>query len=273
MFKRFILSLVPAAVVLAGCSGAPAKAAPTVLTLSDFAIAAPATIPASMATFTVINNGNEAHQAALVRLDSGKTLADFQSAMKAEGKGPPPSWIVWMGGANAIPHDTNNVTIALEAGTYVWYCIIPGADGVPHVMKGMSAPMTVTANTAAMDAAPAADIEVSMKDYQWEMSMPVTAGRHTFKISAAAGAQPHEWVLVRLQEGKTAQDFVNWAMTMKGAPPVESLGGVPVMQPGQVNYTTADFKAGHYALVCFVPDAKDGQPHAMHGMVREFTVQ
>lgn len=46
-----------------------------------------------------------------------------------------------------------------------------------------------------------------------------------------------------------------------------------VQQPGQVNYTTLEFKAGHYALICFVPDAKDGQPHAMHGMVKEFTIQ
>ena len=273
MLERLIVSLVPVTAVLAGCSSAPAKAAPTVLTLSDFAIAAPASIPASMATFTVVNNGNEAHQAALVRLDSGKTIADFQNAMKAGDKAPPPSWIVWMGGANAIPHDTNNVTIALNAGTYVWYCVIPGADGVPHVMKGMSAPMTVTPSTTAMEPAPVADIDVSMKDYQWEMSTPVTAGRHTFKISATAGNQPHEWALVRLQDGKTAQDFLTWTEKMAGPPPIESLGGVPVMQPGQVNYTTADFKAGHYALLCFVPDAKDGQPHAMHGMVREFTVQ
>jgi hypothetical protein len=273
MSYRVTVLILPAAVVLAGCTSAPVKAPPTVLTLTDYAIAAPASLPASMASFTVLNKGKEAHQAALVRLDSGKTYADFQNAMKDEGKGPPPAWIRFMGGANAFPQDSNNVTIPLEAGSYVWYCIIPGADGIPHLMKGMSAPMMVTASTTPMDAAPTTDIDVTMRDYQWDLSTPVTAGKHTFKITAAAGNQPHEWVLVRLQDGKTGQDFLNWAMKMTGPPPVESLGGVPVMQPGQVNYISADFRAGHYALICFVPDAKDGQPHAMHGMVKEFTVQ
>jgi hypothetical protein len=33
-----------------------------------------------------------------------------------------------------------------------------------------------------------------------------------------------------------------------------------------------DFEPGRYALLCFVPDAGDGMPHFMHGMVQEFTV-
>jgi hypothetical protein len=35
---------------------------------------------------------------------------------------------------------------------------------------------------------------------------------------------------------------------------------------------TADFVPGKYALICFLPDAKDGKPHFMHGMVQEVTV-
>ena len=32
------------------------------------------------------------------------------------------------------------------------------------------------------------------------------------------------------------------------------------------------FEPGSYALICFVPDAKDGKPHAMHGMLKTLTV-
>jgi hypothetical protein len=273
MSSRRIAPIVAAVALLAGCKDVPVKAVPTELTLTDYAVATPASIPAQMATFHVINKGHEAHQAALVRLDSGKTYADFQNAMKEEGKGPPPSWIVWMGGALAFPGADNNVTMPLEAGSYVWYCVIPSADGVPHVMKGMSAPMTVTASTAPVGAAPASDIEMTMSDYQWDLSTPITAGSHTFKISGKAGSQPHEVALIRLPEGKTAKDFVDWAAKMAGPPPAEMLVGIPIMQPGYVNYQTVDFKPGHYAIICFVPDAKDGQPHALHGMVKEFTVQ
>ena len=45
-----------------------------------------------------------------------------------------------------------------------------------------------------------------------------------------------------------------------------------MIQNGGVNYMTLDLTPGTYAFYCFVPDAKDGQPHVAHGMVREITV-
>ena len=35
---------------------------------------------------------------------------------------------------------------------------------------------------------------------------------------------------------------------------------------------TADLAPGDYGLICFVPDAKDGKPHLMHGMMKQITV-
>lgn len=29
---------------------------------------------------------------------------------------------------------------------------------------------------------------------------------------------------------------------------------------------------GQYAMVCFLPDVKDGKPHHAHGMIKAFTV-
>ena len=37
-------------------------------------------------------------------------------------------------------------------------------------------------------------------------------------------------------------------------------------------YFTADLTPGNYALLCFVPDAKDGKPHLEHGMVKQFKI-
>lgn len=273
MSLRSFALIIPAVVAISGCGGAPVKVAPTEIALTDYAIAAPTSIPASMASFNVVNKGKEGHQAALVRLDSGKTFADWQAAMKDTMPGPKPKWIVWMGGAHAFPGASNEFTVPLDAGEYVWYCIIPGSDGMPHMMKGMAAPMTVTTSTTAMAAAPAADIEVTMKDYDWEFSKPLTAGKHTLKITAAPGGQAHEVVLVKLPEGKSGADFTAWAEKMAGPPPIEELHGIAVMQPGQVNYQALDLKAGKYALVCFVPDMADGKPHFMHGMMKELTVQ
>jgi hypothetical protein len=45
------------------------------------------------------------------------------------------------------------------------------------------------------------------------------------------------------------------------------------MQPGGSAVFTADLAAGDYAFICFVPDAKDGKPHLMHGMTQQFAVK
>ena len=33
-----------------------------------------------------------------------------------------------------------------------------------------------------------------------------------------------------------------------------------------------ELQAGEYALLCFIPDARDGAPHVAHGMIEQITV-
>lgn len=41
-----------------------------------------------------------------------------------------------------------------------------------------------------------------------------------------------------------------------------------------VFFTVAlDLAPGRYAILCFLPDGKDGKPHFVHGMHREVTVR
>jgi hypothetical protein len=35
---------------------------------------------------------------------------------------------------------------------------------------------------------------------------------------------------------------------------------------------TLTLTAGEYGLLCFIPDAKDGKPHFVHGMIKQFVV-
>ncbi len=235
------------------------------LTLTEYQIAGPASVPAGFSTFRAVNAGKELHQAQLLRLAAGKTPADLVAALKAGG--PPPPWITWLGG----PQSNGNETIALSPGDYVWICMIPDSTGTPHFAHGMIAPMKVTAMDAA-HGVPRADINVTAQDYTWQFSQPVTAGTHTLRLQTAPG-QPHEFVVVALPPGKTAKDVVAWAMHPSGKPPALSVQGIAALQPGVAVFTTVDFTPGHYAILCFVPDAKDGQPHAKHGMVSELTVQ
>ncbi|MDQ6830758.1 MAG: cupredoxin domain-containing protein [Gemmatimonadota bacterium] len=247
-------------------------AAPNIVLVraKDFAFEAPDQIPAGMTTFRMINDGPGLHHVQFVRLDSGKTAADFATAMKAPGE--PPHWIVFVGGPNAMAATgESNATMDMTAGNYVMLCFVDFPDHVPHFTKGMVKPLTVTPSTTPSAPAPTADVVVTLNDYSFTLSTPVSAGKHTFEVRNTA-KQPHEIFIVQLAPGKTAADFKTWLGKMAGPPPGRPVGGTAGMVPGISNYFTADITPGNYVLMCFVPDAKDGKPHLEHGMFQEVKV-
>jgi plastocyanin len=183
-----------------------------------------------------------------------------------------PSWAVMMGGPNAAePGATIAATIPVDSGNYVFFCVIPSADGAPHVAKGMMRPLTVIPATAPAAPEPTADITMTLVDYGFQLTTPITAGLHTIRFENAA-AQPHEVVLVKLEPGKTMQDWVAAAEKMNGPLPGTLINGIAGMDPGKHAYVTQDFTPGEYGIVCFVPDAKDGKPHVVHGMIQQLTI-
>ena len=253
-------------------AAAATSAAPNVvnITASEYKYDAPAEIPAGMTTFHLINSGKEPHQASLIKLDSGKTYNDMMAGMKAMKPGtPPPGWVIMAGGPNAAaPGNSTDLTMNLAAGNYAIVCFIPDTKGVPHMMSGMSKGITVTPNASANTTEPTADINVTLSDYKFDFSAPLTSGKHTLKIQTAAG-QPHEFTMFQLMPGKTPADLVKFFDGgMKGAPPGMPIGGVAGMANGNAAYFTVDLKPGDYALVCFLPDGKDGKPHYSHGMTQ-----
>jgi uncharacterized cupredoxin-like copper-binding protein len=286
MSKHEIRAALLAAVVLAGCSkpdknpdtaaAPPAPAQPNVITFTaaDFSYSGPDSVPAGVTTIQLVNNGKEPHHLFLVKLNDGKTAQDFAAVMQDPNAKGLPAWAVEMGGPNAAePGKTIASTIPVEAGNYIFFCVIPGPDGVPHMMKGMMRNLTVVpaAATAAAAPEPTADITMSLVDYGFTLSTPITAGRHTIKFENTA-AQPHEVVLVKLNPGTTMQQWVDAANKMNGPLPGQLMDGIAGMAPGKHGFATVDFTAGEYGLVCFAPDAKDGKPHFLHGMIQQITV-
>jgi hypothetical protein len=238
----------------------------------DFGFEAPAKIPAGVTTIHLTNQGSELHQAQLIKLEQGKTIEDLAQALK--NPGPPPAWVKFVGGPNAVPQGKEaNATSVLEPGQYAILCFIPSADGVMHAAKGMVRGLEVT--TAAASAAstlPTADVTIKMVDYGYEPSAALTPGRRTILVENA-GPQPHELVLLKLAPGKKVEDFGHWAESgMKGPPPAEPIGGVVFLDKGARATFTADLEPGNYGLMCFVPDAKDGKPHLAHGMMKQIKV-
>lgn len=260
----------------AGASGSSAeapKAAPATVTVKakDFAFDAPAQVPAGAVTIQLENHGKELHQAQLIKLEDGKTVQDLAAAMKTHG--PPPSWLKFVGGPNGVaPGKQSNSTSVLAPGQYAYICFIPSPDGVAHAAKGMVRPFEViAASSNAANSQPETDVTIKLMDYDFQSSKPLAAGTQRILVENT-GPQAHELVLVKLAPGKKVEDFATWAESMKGPPPAEPVGGVAALEKGMRGAFTADLTAGDYGLICFVPDAKDGKMHLVHGMMKNIKV-
>ena len=265
-----VLAMAVAATASSPLNVQPVKAVRIVA--SDFKFDAPASLPAGVTTFELVNKGSQFHHLIIVRLDEGKTMQDVVEGMKHEG--PPPPWFVMLGGPNAPTPGSDlpaNATLVLEPGRYLIMCMVP-TNGVPHAAMGMMQELTVTPAGAQKASLPDPDITMELSDYAFTLSQPLTAGKHTIRVTNK-GPQLHEVELVKLAPGKSAQDLLKWFETEQGPPPGMPLGGAAPMVPGMSNNVSVDLTAGDYVVMCFLPDSKDGKEHFMHGMIQTYTVQ
>ncbi len=259
----------------ASAKAATPAAAPTpnvvTITAREYAFDAPRQVPAGLTTFQFMTPGKEPHHGIMIRLEEGKTFEDLAEAIKRPG--PPPSWAHFDGGMMiGDPEKGSNVTINLTPGKYALICFVPSTDGVPHFAKGMLLPIEVT-GPAVEAAEPQADIVLRLKDYDFELSKPLTPGEHVIRVETVLG-QPHELVVVRLGEGVSAEQVVAWEMGgRKGKlPSFTFVGGVAPMEGGRHAHISVNLEPGNYAFICFIPDAKDGKPHIAHGMLKQVKV-
>jgi plastocyanin len=271
---------VPALLLLAACSKpaetppAEVVVAPPVVTYtaSDFAFAGPDTIAPGVTTIRMVNSGKQEHHLILGQLASGVTLEAVMAEMQANPNGEPKG-LTWVGGAGgALPADSSGATTELTPGTYVAFCFIPDATdgGKPHIMKGMLKQIVVagTPNGAVL---PTADMEIHLSEFAFSPTT-LAAGTHTIKV-INDGKQTHEIALTRLDDGATSESFLAaFAPGAKGPPPGKPVGGNGAISPGGSNYLTITLTKGTYLLTCFVPDAADGTPHVMKGMVQTVVV-
>lgn len=251
----------------------------TIKTADFIFLEVPDTIPSGMNTFRIENQGAFPHNAGIARLTGDHTYEEMIEYVENNGH-QFPEWAVFMGGPSApLSGETSEATLQLYPGNYALICGVPVPNGMPHFMKGMTKPLTVVENNGKDAQAPKEDLVLVMDDYSFAMAPEITAGTKTILVKNE-GEQPHEFLLVRLEEEKTAGDILNWlgmvTQTEAGklpAAPGQFLNGVSPMKRGLENYITVDFSPGEYALVCPILDEGDGRPHFMHGMVHQFTVE
>jgi hypothetical protein len=263
--------------LVASLAGPRAPAHVVTVVAHDFAFEMPASLPAGLTTFRLLDHGKQSHHFSVMRLDSGKTLSDGATALTRAGHGVRPAWMHPVGGPNATtPGGEASATLVLEPGNYMAFCEVPGPDPMPHFMKGMVKGFTVTGPARAA-ALPAADASIRLTDYDFVVSKPLTRGRHVIAVTNA-GSQPHmlvmNWFPPGQRAGQPTKDFLAWAYDPKGKPgPGRAAGGVTEIAPGATVAMHGTFEPGTYVLICFSPDAADGKPHFMHGMQKEITVR
>jgi len=273
------ISLLLALGLLAACDSAAeptvaavpaATAEPVTIVATDFAFEAPASIEAGRREIRLVNRGAEIHHIQFVRLDEGHDLDDLMAAYA--GGEYHPSFASDVGGPNpAMPGAELSAMVDLQPGRYVLLCVIPSPDMTLHVEKGMMAEMEVTPSRAPVPASEA-DLVLTLRDYSFDFSGPITAGEHTIRVETEA-EQSHEIVIFALEEGAAAGDVLAWVEGgQQGPPPFRPVGGVAALSAGETNEITVDFAPGRYAFICFIPDAGDGAPHFVHGMIQEYVV-
>jgi len=235
---------------------------------TEYGFSAPDTIDAGTIRIRLENRGRELHHLQLLRLEKGMTPEMVvEHASRDEFVLPE---LVYLGGPSIPgPGGSSEVTVELTPGRYLMVCYM-STGKVAHLVMGMSHELIVRPTPVPPAALPASDAQIWLTSYSFRLTPGLRAGKQTIRVENLT-REPHEVDIVRIAEGHSYADVLTW-LEKKGPPPFEPAGGTMALSRGEVSFVTMDFKPGEYVLICFVPDSKDGRPHAAHGMVRSVRV-
>jgi hypothetical protein len=240
---------------------------------ADFSYSAPDSISEGWVRVKLTNSGQEPHHVQFLRLNDGVTLEQFQEALK-QGEGPALALVRQMGGVGALaPTLSAQAVLNLPAGEYVLLCLIPSpVDQVPHLAKGMIKSLTVQPGNNTLTAEPAADLTVNMQDFVFDL--PAVLPDKPLSIQVINdGPEAHEFNLMRLADGKTAEDVLQYLQAPDGPPPFIPVGGMNGLDKGLSGFAEVDLQPGNYVAICNIPSPKaEGHPHFTLGMIKQFTV-
>jgi hypothetical protein len=221
----------------------------------NYAFTVPANLPTGLVRLRVINRGTAPHYARIVRLDEGKSLADF-NAWRKSGK-PAPSWFVPVGGpAPVAPGDSAEAAVTLGPGRHLVFCTypLPGGTSV-HLDSGMVREVTVAkpsvapapnVNVNSLDS----DVTVILGEYGFSPLPPIKAGRRQFRVTNA-GRVAHQALLVHLPSGVKDGDELAWFRgNYKSMRPGKPAGGLLEVKPGETSWFATWLKPGRYVFLC-----------------------
>lgn len=289
-FWTFLVVSLIALLALAACRDGGLPIPTVAVTAADFSFSLPETIAGGLTRLQLTNSGQDSHHLQFVKLNQGVSQQQFQDTLQETLQAFPQEGeaalgrifqiVAFAGGPSGIgPGGQSEAVVDLQAGDYVLLCFIAGADGIPHLAKGMVQPLTVTAPPSDRPTEPVALATVGLEDFAFT-GVPATLseGTTTLKVTNQ-GQEPHEMTVLRL-EGINAQQALEiltappGGEAPSGPPPFKDAGGFQAIMPGQSGWATLDLQAGEYIVLCFVPSpANEFAPHLALGMITSITVK
>jgi plastocyanin len=254
------------------------------ITSTEYTFDMAATAESGYTRVTLSNQGAVDHHAMFIRLNDGVTEEQFQQVLMSGDLAGLAAIASAYGGPMASSGGKGSVIVFLDPGTYAVVCLIPDDQGVPHVAHGMISMLQVSEGTSAAPD-PVADGTITLIEMTFDgLPAEVPAGAHTWQVTNG-GTQFHEMGILQLVPGVPADAVIAGITAPPPAspvaeatpeaaapPPFVAFFGAAPMSPGATNYVEFDAQPGEYVVVCFVPDAATGMPHAAMGMIASFTV-
>lgn len=229
------------------------------------------TVRAGTTQVRLTNRGRVAHQVQIGRLNAAMTPERFIQMFGSDGDRATVDALNWVGGVAVVgPGRSGTAQVDLTPGDYLLVCYVTDRDGTSHVMEGMVAPLHVVAGDARTPEPPIEPSETVVLDDYWIEVPSGFRGRGPVEFRND-GSDPHEAVLLRLEDGRTLADVVAYQDDPTAPQPFTFAGGTASIDGGRSSMVTLDLQPGDYIAACFVP-ARNGTPHVDLGMVTTFTV-
>src|SRR5215831_6741283 len=250
----------------------------------------PSSVPANrpiVVSFTNKESFEIDHEFVVLQLPAGKTAQDVIADAKKKGAKAEDDWIHFADSGDPLPTNSSHaVTMTLPPGNYVATCWqtgkAGGGTGPPHVTIGMIAPFTASTTTTAAASAmkPMVTYNVNVQNFTYHgmpssvpANTPIVVGftnKESFEID-------HEFVVLQIPAGKTAQDVINDAK--KKGPSAEddwihyADSGDPI-PTNSSHAVTMVLPPGNYVATCWQTGKAGGgtgPPHLTIGMIAAFT--
>jgi hypothetical protein len=262
--------------------------------VEDFAFHAPPQLNSGWTTFRMSNEGEQPHFMMLWKLPENVDFAQYSEMSRMFQEeydrytggefneeelvgsigASLPAWFGELGAMGGValtsPGHSAETTVHLEPGDYVMECYVVTPEGIFHGTEGMLRPLIVTEEGTGAEP-PAADVEITLTNFEMVVEGELTAGEHVFAVhavDAAPGIVAHDVNLARLSEDTSLDEVASWMnfiTALRNPAPAEFLGGADHLGGGSTAYFRAVLEPGRYAFV--------SEGFSTQGMLHEFVIE